>query len=232
MNAEGPASEEASATDPTYAAPEPAGHEELSWDGMEAPRTTTVSICSGRLGLRGAVDVVEDTDGRVIPVEIRPGAGREEGRSAWEGDVVVLCAKALVLRERGYACEQGVLHYLASDARVAVAFTDEWMATALAAAEAVQDLVERPSALQPLMDSPKCPRCPVVSACLPDEVNLLVGRADRPLRRLVPTDEDARPLYVCGQGSTVRVGEGRLVVTSRGGDLASFLEIDISQLCV
>ncbi|MCK4176170.1 CRISPR-associated endonuclease Cas1 [Aciditerrimonas ferrireducens] len=232
VNPEGPASEEVSAVDPADAASEPTGPERSSENGVEELRTTTVSVRSERLGLRGAVDVVEDADGRVIPVEIRPGAGRDEGRSAWESDVVLLCVKALLLREMGYACERGVLHYLASNTRVLVAFTEERMAAALATVEAACDLAESPNAPQPLVDSPKCPRCPVVSVCLPDEVNLLLGRTDRPPRRLVPTDEDAKPLYVGEQGSTVRAHEGRLVVTSREGELASFLELDISQLCV
>jgi CRISPR-associated protein Cas1 len=54
----------------------------------------------------------------------------------------------------------------------------------------------------PLVDSPKCPRCSLVSICLPDEINLLRAAAEPAavesdkVRRLIPARDDALPLYV------------------------------------
>ncbi|WP_237712096.1 CRISPR-associated endonuclease Cas1, partial [Mycobacterium xenopi] len=84
----------------------------------------------------------------------------------------------------------------------------------------------------PLVDSPKCPRCSLVGICLPDEINTLADRTQRPRRRLIPSDPAARPLYVTEQGGYVFVRSGRVEVRKDGAELASIRLIDVSQLCL
>ncbi len=52
-----------------------------------------------------------------------------------------------------------------------------------------------------LVHSPKCPRCSLAGICLPDEVNALCERAERPTRRLVAGDPPATPLYAEAQAA-------------------------------
>ncbi|WP_264016494.1 CRISPR-associated endonuclease Cas1 [Mycobacterium heckeshornense] len=78
----------------------------------------------------------------------------------------------------------------------------------------------------------KCPRCSLVGICLPDEINTLADRTERPRRRLIPSDRAARPLYVTEQGAYVSVRRGRVEVRKDGLDLASVRLIDVSQLCL
>jgi CRISP-associated protein Cas1 len=58
----------------------------------------------------------------------------------------------------------------------------------------------------PLKDSPKCPRCALVTVCLPDEVRSLTGSSLAPRPIAVPPDE-ALPLVV--QSQHARIGKGR-----------------------
>src|SRR5581483_3922497 len=90
---------------------------------------------------------------------------------------------------------------------------------------------------EPLVDSPKCPRCSLVGICLPDETNALRARAVRfdngragqlemfgdmhetaaaSVRQLVAPREDLRPLYLNSQG--MRVGKSGDVIRVRDGN--------------
>ncbi len=56
----------------------------------------------------------------------------------------------------------------------------------------------------PLKDSPKCPRCALVTVCLPDEIHALSGSSLAPRSIAVPADE-ALPLVV--QSQHARIGK-------------------------
>jgi hypothetical protein len=112
----------------------------------------------------------------------------------------------------------------------------------------------------PLVDSPKCPRCSLVSICLPDETAAAMGmteteedqerqlalfsdetecerrplsnRADEPVRRLVPARDDLRPLYVTGYGLSIGKKDEVLQVRDRDGVVQEARLHDISQVNV
>jgi CRISPR-associated protein Cas1 len=116
---------------------------------------------------------------RVIPVEYKAGAPREgeEGRGLWDTDRIQLGLQMLLLRENGYACDEGVVFYRETRQRVRFTLDDEseaWIRRTIAAARTCT-ASPIPS---PLDHSPKCPRCSLVSVCLPDETNLLRERPD------------------------------------------------------
>jgi len=88
----------------------------------------------------------------------------------------------------------------------------------------------------PLQDSPKCPRCSLVGICLPDETRLL-AEPDRPLkkgdiRRLMPTRDDALPLYIKEQGTTLGKNGDVLTVKRRQEVLQKVKLLDVSQVCL
>src|SRR5690606_9221997 len=94
--------------------------------------------------------------------------------------------QCLILRDNGYRCTEGVIYYRATKQRVPLPVTPEleqWIETQIAAARRTAAGPIPP----PLVDSPKCPRCSLVTICLPDETRLL---RDAPLR---PDDEDTFP---------------------------------------
>ena len=126
-----------------------------------------------------------------------------------------LCVQGLILREHGYQCDDGVLYFVASRERVRVVFDDELIATTERAVEGLRNVAQGGTIPPPLEDSPKCPRCSLVSICLPDEINHLAllsrpGAAPRPIA--VPST-DALPLYVQARGAKVAKSGETLVVS-------------------
>ncbi len=69
----------------------------------------------------------------------------------------------------------------------------------------------------PLQDSPKCPRCALVSICLPDEVAALSGSALAPRPIAIPADE-ALPLVVQSQRARIaKEGETLKITDEEAG---------------
>ncbi len=206
----------------------PAGAEEAD-DAVIHQRSVWLS--SERLGLTAKIDVVEGIGAAVAPVDYKRGKRPHVDRGAWEPERVQVCAQGLILREHGYDCDGGFLYFVGSRERVAVAFDRELIERTLELAAEMRRVTRADAAPPPLVDSPKCPRCSLVSLCLPDEVGWLredrAGAAEE-LRRLVPTRDDALPLYVQHPGARVTkdgdclkildrdavLGEARLVETS------------------
>jgi CRISPR-associated protein Cas1 len=192
----------------------------------------SVLLSSEELGLTARVDLIEGEGHDVAPVEFKKGSGPRGAGEAWLGDRLQLCAQGLLLRDAGYRCDRGFVYYAGARRRVEVAFDDALVDETLATLQALRRVASEDEAPAPLVNSPKCPRCSLVSICLPDEVNVLEGRAAGRPRRLVPRDDDAAPLYVTEQGSSVRLRGGRITVTVGDEERASFRDIDVSQLCV
>lgn len=207
--------------------PPPAAAEE-----PERIHSRSVELASDRLGLIARLDLVEGGGGAVSPVDYKKGAPRDgaDGPEAWPADRAQVCAQALVLRDNGYSCDEAVLYYSATRQRVRVAVDAALVDETIAAILEARALASGGRIPAPLVDSPKCPRCSLVTICLPDETRratALPGDAEDdaqlplfPLgapavdpgehgpgpddvRRLVPARDDLRPLYLTGHGLTV-----------------------------
>lgn len=185
-------------------------------------RSATLSAPS--CGLIAKLDLLEGEGGCVTPVDYKRGAPREcdEELVPWDADRIQLGAQALVLRENGYRCEEGVLYYCATKQRVRVP-VDEKLLSAVRAAVARAKAAAAGDIPPPLADSPKCPRCSLAGICLPDETlwssEVVFGEEtpaeiqleffprarapSKPPRRLIPARDDLRPLYLNTQGARV-----------------------------
>lgn len=192
----------------------------------------SVSLSSERLGLVAKVDLVEGSGGVVRPIERKRGSAPDNPERSWEPERVQLCVQGLLLRDAGYACDDGFLVFAESRERVLVRFDDALVARTLELLEQLRAVAGRDEAPAPLLDSPKCPRCSLVGICLPDETNALAGRLELPLRRLMPRDPSGRPVYISEQGAVAGRNGGRLEVRRKGELLASARLLDVSQLCV
>src|SRR5262249_31483113 len=83
----------------------------------------------------------------------------------------------------------------------------------------------------PLKDSPKCPRCALVTVCLPDEVRALTGSSLAPRPIAVPSDE-ALPLIVQSQHARVaKDGETLKIIDEEQGETRVRL-IEISDVAL
>jgi CRISP-associated protein Cas1 len=177
----------------------------------------SISIGSDSLGAVAKIDLLEGEDGVVTPVDYKRGSPPDNPERSWEPERVQLCLQGLLLRENGYACDEGVLFFKETQDRIIIPFTGDLIARTLDLLTEARRLAESGSIPPPLIDSPKCPRCSLVGICLPDEVNLLRAAEVQPSlpglesgeeveckpRGLSVARDDKLALYVQGQGHSV-----------------------------
>lgn len=177
----------------------------------ETIHARSVTLASDDLQVVAKLDLVEAIGDRATPVDYKRGRPRinSDGTlSAWEPERVQLCLQALVLRENGFECDEGVLYFNTTRQRVTIPIDDTLIAqtkTAVALARKLNDVAKPPV---PLVNSPKCPKCSLSAICLPDETNRCRARdgqsRDVAQVRLPATPrDDLRPLYLNTQGLTI-----------------------------
>jgi CRISPR-associated protein Cas1 len=215
-------------------------------DDMDGEKihSRSVTLSSERVGLTAKLDIIE-SDGNgpdgtsVRPVDYKRGRPHEIDGIVhpWPSDRIQLAAQVLVLRDNGYSCDEGILYYAGTKQRVRVAIDDALIAETEEAIVKARKAAVNDQIPEPLVDSPKCPRCSLVGICLPDETNALRARALRfeerrpvqislfddnaegtpaEVRQLVAARDDLRPLYLNSQG--FRVGKSGEVVQVKDGD--------------
>lgn len=209
----------------------PKGPAPLPGEG-ELVAARSLLLSSERLGLVARVDLLEGDGSEVRPIDTKHGSPPDTPERAWEPERVQLCAQGLLLREAGYTCTAGVLYFAEVRQRVSIPFDGDLIERTLALLSQLRQVAASDLAPPPLLDSPKCPRCSLVGICLPDELNALAARSATPPRRLVPSDSQARPLYVTEQGTTLGHRDGRLVISRAKETLDSVRVIDVSQVSV
>src|SRR5205823_15118019 len=110
----------------------------------------------------------------VCAVDYKAGAPKEgqEANELWDTDKMQLGLQALILRDNGYTCNEGIIYYRTTKQRVRLSITPElenWILQNIAEARRV---VAGPIPA-PLISSPKCVRCSLAAVCLPDETRML-----------------------------------------------------------
>ncbi len=216
-----------------------------------------VMLSSQSLGLIAKLDLVEADQGKVKPVDYKRGAPKEgeNGPLAWPADLAQIAAQAIVLRDNGYVCDEGLLFYYETRQRVRVPITDDLVAQIRANVESARTLARTGRIPAPLVDSPKCPRCSLVTICLPDETMAAAGFAPEDtavsqidlfesdaddsrvtdvetgeVRRLLPARDDLRPLYVTGYQLSIGKSGERLQVKEKGKVIQEARFNEISQV--
>jgi CRISPR-associated protein Cas1 len=211
----------------------------------ETIHSRSVQMGSERLGVVAKMDLVESktekedlfTASEVCPVDYKAGAPKEgeEANELWDTDKMQLGLQALILRDNGYTCNEGVIYYRATKQRVRLPITPElenWILQNISEAKRV---ITGPIPA-PLIHSPKCVRCSLAPVCLPDETRMLAqaraaidlsvgeatdtpedskGVAGEPPRRLIAARDDTRPLYLNTQGYRVGCKDEVLTVKEK-----------------
>ena len=192
----------------------------------------SLELSSDRLGVIAKIDLVEHVDGRVQPVEVKrtnPG-GPFDG--LWEPEFLQLMLAVLVLRDNGFQSDSGEVSFAIERRREHFVLTPALEQRITDVLSELRSVAHDPVPPAPLVDSPKCPTCIMAGACLPDEHNLLRDRSIRPPRRLTPSAEAAKPLYVTEPGAQIGIDGQRLVVRKRDEELASLRFLDVSHVAV
>ena len=158
-----------------------AQHKRVDKAGKSAPKpdeesvrptvVRSITLSSEEHRVIAKLDLTEFADGLATPVDYKHGRPMrlDDGLQAWPSDRVQLAVQALVLRENGYRCEEGVVFYQKTRQRVRVPFDEETMEEAETAIRNAWDTAASPEMPPPLIDSPKCPGCSLVGICMPDE---------------------------------------------------------------
>ena len=191
----------------------------------------SITLASETLGVIAKLDLVESKDGQVRPVDTKRGRRPHVERSAYLPERVQVGLQILLLREHGYACDEGILYFAESRERVPVPLDEDLHAEVLKAVHGVRLMAASNRIPPPLEDSPKCPRCSLVSICLPDEVSWLrTGRIEP--RPLAVARADALPMVV--QEHRARIGKDgdTLEVSIEGAKVATARLAEMSQLVI
>jgi CRISP-associated protein Cas1 len=195
--------------------------------------TRSVTLSSERLGLTGVLDLVEEKDDTVYPVETKHGSAPrdEDGQPVfWDNDAVQLCGQALLLEEElGRPIPRGVLFYAGTRERVDVVFDEALRAKTLAAIEQIRALAASatPPAPLPAELRHRCFGCSLATVCLPEETLYQIGRGPAAtteptpagLTRVLPQSDDGAVLYLQEPGSHVGVRSEHLVVRKDGQEI-------------
>lgn len=225
----------------------------------ETIHSRSVQMGSERLGVVAKMDLVESkaekldllTALEVCPVDYKAGTPKEgeEANELWDTDKMQLGLQALILRDNGYTCNEGVIYYRGTKQRVRLPITAElenWVLQNIADARKV---VTGPIPA-PLTHSPKCVRCSLAPVCLPDETRMLAqttvkvdvtveGKASeiKPTtgeapRRLIAARDDTRPLYLNTQGYRVGCKDEVLVVKEKDRVVEEVRMRDVSHVAL
>lgn len=207
-------------------------HGVMPTPGESGPETVrSVSLTDDEWGLTAVVDRVDHLDGSCSPVDYKRGRPNPSGE-AWPADRAQSLAQCALLEAAGCRVNEGVVSYAETHQRVVVPWTDEdrdELRRSVIEAREVAAALRPPL---PLVDSPKCNRCSLAGLCLPDEVNMLLGRQEIKRPRILPRNPDSRPVYVTEPGAMVSTQGGRLVVSLKREPLMDMRLIDVQSLSV
>jgi len=193
-------------------------------------KTRSVSLSDEGLQLTARIDLLDELNGEHCPVDTKRGRPAPTEHRVWDPERVQLCAQGLLLRAHGMRSNRGFIWFAEARTRVEVPFTSELVEQTLVARDAAVALAQRPSALpEPLVDSPKCPRCSLVGICMPDETNHLRGLTG-PVRPLLPSRDDREVLYVQLRGGRLGKSHSEMVVKDRAGEVGRAPIPDTSQV--
>ena len=192
---------------------------------------------SAHLKLVAVVDVLEVEGNVATPVDYKKSVAPDLPEGAYEPERVQICAQGLLLREAGFTCNEGVLWFAGSRRRVTIAFDEVLVQRTLQLLLDCRVMADGGKMPLPLVDSPKCPRCSLVSLCLPDETNLLIrepleSEPAGPPRLLLAPRPESLPLHIVEPGARLGKRGDRLVIELKEEKLGEVRLKDVSQVCL
>ena len=212
----------------------------------DAIHTRSVQLSSERLGITGKLDLVEEKNGVVCPVEYKRGTGPggDNGLPAyWDNDAVQVCAQGLLLEEDlGISVSRGVIYYIGSKRRVEVPLDDELRTKTLQAIRTIRELSDRdtPPEPLPLELRHRCFGCSLATICQPEETLYCLGRQQLSpqeetaagITRVLPQGAEGAVLYLQEPGSHVGKRSEHLVVRKDGAEIQRTPIASIRQVVV
>lgn len=128
-----------------------------------------VYVWSDELGIAGFIDLVEEQQGILTPVEYKKGR-----MGKWLNDHIQLCAQAICLAERGHSLPaKGYIFYFGSRRREEVVITPELLERTRFSIRRAREIAVGRAAPAILENENKCRDCSLEPVCLPREMRCL-----------------------------------------------------------
>ena len=214
----------------------PAGRKKLEEDTDEKIHARSITLSNIELGLISKMDLLELKGNLATPIEYKRGTTPKNPNQTYEDHTIQVCAQGLLLRAHGYECTKGIIYYISSKQRIQVNFDEHIVKKTLDMIKEMREMAKTDVMPPPLVDSPKCPRCSLVGICLPDETALLSDKVQKidkdQVRRMYPIRNDAIPVYVQEQGSSISKSGECINVKSKDKIIKKIRLIDISEVTV
>ena len=191
----------------------------------------SLTLSSTTLGVIAKLDIAEADDGIVTPVDYKRGKRPHVAQGVYEPERIQICLQALLLEEHGYRVEDGAIYYAEGRERVRITLDDGLRTAARTAVSELRLTVSQSRIPPPLKDSPKCPRCALVTVCLPDDVRSLSG-SPLALRTIAVPPDEALPLIVQSQHARIGKEGETLKITDEEKGEAQVRFIDISDVAL
>ncbi|OCL26497.1 CRISPR-associated protein Cas4 [Orenia metallireducens] len=138
-------------------------HSEISRYREGYKQTTQVYVKSDKYRLVGKIDVVEERNDEIYPVEFKKGNSSE-----WVNNKLQLCAQAICLEEQlGIEIERGYLWFLDSYRRKEVEFTKKLRAETINNTQEALAIIEE-GRVPKRASINRCKGCSIRGICLPD----------------------------------------------------------------
>ncbi len=112
-------------------------------DEPETLHARSVLLSDDDLGAIARIDLVEADGQTVTPVDYKRGTVPNIPGNVYEPERVQLCLQGLLLRAHGYRCDEGVIYFVGSKRRVAVAFDDELVTRTRSLLHETRDMADR-----------------------------------------------------------------------------------------
>lgn len=171
-----------------------------------------MTLTSEELGITGKCDVILETSGELVPVEVKHG-GPPEGATPfqigewtvdagiWPNDQIQLAGQIALLNSAGHHCSRGRLYYQKTKSLLDLVPDSSLLSALHWTIAQARNAADLPMP-DPLLDSAKCIRCSLNHICLPDETHQLLGRINEP-RQLYPGRDDCGIMHVITPGTHI-----------------------------
>ncbi len=157
--------------------------------------------------IAGTLDVIEEKDGMIYPIEYKKGPLRNN-----VNDDVQVCCQALLLEEHlNKDISKGYVFYVESAKRRVVVLSQDLRELTIQTIQRAKEIIEKGEIPQPVNDQ-RCHGCSLIERCLPEETKYLKEGNQKP-RKPVPSVNLGRVLYVDTPGAYLRKKDGRILVT-------------------
>ena len=197
---------------------------------------TSVTLSSEIEQIVAKIDLIEGNGGEVRPVEYKKGRPNESNGGIWDSDKLQVTVQAMILIENGYNCSEATVYYAESNKKINLKIDDATIEWAKNIIKQARDLKTKKIIPDPLVDSPKCIKCSLVSICLPDEtLSLKMEKSEKSgdeIRRLFPARSDSYPFYVGEQGAYISKKGEELVAKKDNVTIGSYRIMEISSVSI